>query len=71
VKYKRLDKDKPATSLHHRFERVAETVTGPVAENFTLDTQMLSAGNYRLVIKVQDNSNGSIKQTACIFELGE
>ena len=71
VKYKGLDKNKPATSLHHLFERVAETVTGPVAENFTLDTAMLSPGNYRLVIKVQDNSNSSIKQTACIFELGE
>ena len=71
VKYKRLDQDSPSTSLHHRFERVAETLTGPVAEYFTVDTGMLFPGNYRLVIKVRDTGSGRIKQTACIFELEE
>lgn len=71
VKFKRLDKDKPSTGLQHRFDRVAETLSGPVAENFTLDTAMLSPGNYRLVIGVRDNSDGSSKLSSCIFELGK
>jgi len=50
---------------------VAETFSGPVAENFTLDTAMLSPGNYRLVIGVRDNSDGSIEWATCIFELGK
>jgi len=71
VKFKRLDKDKPSIGLQHRFDRVAETLSGPVAENFTLDTAMLSPGNYRLVIGVRDNSDGSIEWAACIFEFGK
>jgi tetratricopeptide (TPR) repeat protein len=71
IRTRNLDPGKSSTSLNHIFERTPETYTDPVAEFFTIDTSQLRPGNYRMVIKINDISNNSSKETSCIFELGE
>ena len=66
---KNLDPNKSATSLNHNFVRTPKSESGPVAEFFTIDTSQLEPGNYRMVIAIKDNSNNSIDQASCIFEL--
>ena len=70
VKTRNLDPEKSSTSIHHEFERTPVNYSGPVAEFFTIDTSQLRLGSYRMIIKINDNSNSSSSQTSCIFELG-
>jgi tetratricopeptide (TPR) repeat protein len=71
VTSKNLDPEKSHTSFNQRFEKAPETKSGTVAESFNIDTSQLRPGNYRMVININDKSNGSGNQTSCIFELGD
>jgi len=42
------------TSLRHIFQRIAPAGDGPVVETFTLETEGLLPGSYRLVIQTRD-----------------
>ncbi len=71
IRSRKLDPEKSTTSLSHRFERAPASDTGPVAEFFIVDTSELDPANYRMIIKINDNSRTrrSNNQVSCIFEL--
>ena len=58
------------TSLSHLFQRVAPVESGPVRETFTLETQGLLPGAYRLLIQTRDASNGYWDVEETFFDIG-
>lgn len=57
------------TSLNHLFQRIAPPEDGPVAEVFTLETEGLLPGAYRLLIQARDASNGSWDVEETFFDI--
>ncbi|MCE5273464.1 hypothetical protein LLH00_19475 [bacterium] len=57
------------TSLRHIFQRIAPGGGGPVVETFTLETEGLLPGSYRLVIQTRDLEGGGWDIEETFFDI--
>ncbi len=57
------------TSLNHIFQRIVPTADGPAVEVFTLETEGLLPGSYRLVIQSLDNNGGGWDIEETFFDI--
>ena len=57
------------SSLTLSFDRETPEQTGPVAENFIIDTTELLPGHYRLFLHVSDNSSKEEQEVTWYFNL--
>ncbi|OGG04754.1 MAG: hypothetical protein A3F83_03470 [Candidatus Glassbacteria bacterium RIFCSPLOWO2_12_FULL_58_11] len=69
VRMKNPSEESATTSIKLNFTRYAEPGGGPVAEVFTLDPSKLSTGNYRLNIRIEDNTGRLTEEKKTFFNL--